>query len=88
MVTLNGGYGLYDSTIEKVILAGTQDELYEIKDQIEKREQNESNTEYRLSLRKRWIDILITAGKSQEEAEDFLKLKLPYLYEEKIDLEI
>lgn len=81
-VTQNGGYGLYDSKIQGVIIAGTYDELYTIKDQIEKREQKQSNDDYQRSLRKQWINIMVTAGKTPEEAEDFLKIKLPYLYEE------
>lgn len=74
--------GLYDSTKERFILKGTRKELYAWKDRIERREQHKDNADYRESLRQEWIDLLIKSGNTEEEANNFLKTQMPYLYED------
>lgn len=76
-------FGLYDSTSERFMLAGTQDEMFEWKDRIESREQQQANLEYFVRLRQEWTDLLVKAGNTELEAKQFLQSSMPFLYEDK-----
>lgn len=76
-------HGLYDSTQKKIVLAGLQDEIFQWKNIIEEAQQQKDNEEYMLTLRKERIALLVNAGNTQEEAEQFLKEKMSYLYDNK-----
>lgn len=82
IVTQNGGYGLYDSQLQACIFTGSQDEMYALKHKLEDLQQKEDNNEHRRQLLKEWTDIIVKSGQSEQQAEQFLKEKLPYLYEQ------
>lgn len=76
-------HGIYCSAKGKVILAGTEDEMWAWKHLIDEKERVRDNTEYMLKLREERIQILVDGGNTREEAEQFLKNHMNYLYEDK-----
>lgn len=73
-------HGLYDSVQAKFIMAGTQDELYEWKHKIETEEQQAANKDYMDNLLKERTDMLILGGNTPEQATEFLKTYMPFLF--------
>tara|TARA_R110000868_G_C10481064_1_gene729289 strand:- start:54 stop:326 length:273 start_codon:yes stop_codon:yes gene_type:complete len=77
----SGEYILYDGDQKKGILMGSETEMYEWKDKMETAEQHKANQEYMNELLNSRRELLISAGHSQQSAEDFLMKQMPYLYE-------
>lgn len=74
------GYMLYDAVSKKAVMTGTQKEMEFWKHHFENSAQQKDNREHMNKLRKELELQLITGGHSQEEATQFLKDKMPYLF--------
>lgn len=78
------GYGkfcLYDSKKEECILEGDQESMFKWKHIIEEYQQSKSNFEHMAKLKQERLNILISGGNSEDEANNFLKQQMPFLYE-------
>lgn len=73
-------HGLWDSETEKFMLMGTLPEMEHFKDEIEKREQAQQNREHFDELKKKYISQLMAGGNSEEQATNFLKERMPFLW--------
>ena len=74
------GKYLYDSTDKKVLMAGTQEEMEFWKDAFETANQKELNQEHFNTIRKEYTEMLVKAGNTEIQVENFLKNKMPHLY--------
>lgn len=72
---------LYDSTIEKVLMVGTDEQISAWKHYLEQVEQQELNDQHFAELRKEYTEKLVQAGNPIEKAESFLKDKMPFLFD-------
>lgn len=66
---------------DTALIAGSEDEMYAWKETIERAEQQKDNREYMDNLKKERLAMLIEAGNSPEQAEQFLKKQMPYLFQ-------
>jgi len=66
-------HGLYDSKKKKMIMVGTENEMYGWKHKIEDAEQQKDNRQYMNQVKKDRILELVQSGYTQEEATTFLK---------------
>lgn len=73
-------HGLYCSTAKSIILVGQEDEISHTKNIIEEAQQQADNKEYMDILREERMNLLISGGNSHEDAEQFLKKQMPYLW--------
>lgn len=73
-------HGLYDSAQQKIIMTGLQEELFEWKHKIESSDQQAANKEYLDNLCKERIDMLVLGGNTPEQATEFLKTYMPFLF--------
>lgn len=79
------GYGekshcLYESGTEQVLMVGLEDDLFEWKTFIEEAQQQQMNKEYFDQLRQERIKLLVSAGNTPEQAENFLRTHMKYLF--------
>lgn len=75
-------YGLYDSGSQTFLIQGTMDEVFAFKHDVEQRQQAQDNARYAASLRVKWVSLLMQAGNTYEQADQFLKKQMPFLYED------
>lgn len=73
-------YMLYDSESDSVLMVGTINETEHWKHVLETCEQQSENENYYARLREEYTDMLVKGGNSLEQAENFLKLKMPFLF--------
>lgn len=71
---------LYDSTTESAILFGTSEEMFFWKSIIEMMEQDADNKEWAENLKSEKIKMLVDDGNTIEQAENFLRKTMPFLY--------
>lgn len=77
-------HGLYDSSVQKIVLVGSQAEMELIKHMREEAEQRQANAEHLEQLRSTYIDMLVSAGNSTGQAVDILKHQMPFLWTNKL----
>lgn len=81
ILTVGDKHGLYDSKTKNFLMTGEEHEMAGWKHSIENAEQQSDNKEYLNNIKKERSLDLINAGYSQEEATQFLKKAMPFLYE-------
>lgn len=84
VITLIGMSGLYDSSSQKIIMTGGEEELYYWKDKFESTEQAAANAEHLSRLREEYITLLTGPRTTREQAIEFLKQRLPNLFTNEI----
>lgn len=72
---------LYSSDTETAIMVGTEDAMYAMKHEIEDAEQQADNREHLKKLKEKYLSMITSSGKTIEEANEFLKKQMPFLYE-------
>lgn len=72
-------YALYDG--ESAIMTGTEEECFFFKDGIETAQQQVAVHTHLEALRRKYIVMLMQGGHTEEEANEFLKKRMPKLYE-------
>lgn len=75
-----GDYALWQG--DTILLKGSQEELFSIKNVMDESEQQKANSEWREAHKQKMLTMLTTpgSGNTPEEAEQFLKKTMPYLY--------
>lgn len=71
---------LWDSDSKSCLLTGSLPEMESWKHRIEEAQQIEANDEHFENLRTEYADMLVKGGNSPEQADIFLRNKMPYLY--------
>jgi hypothetical protein len=73
-------YGLYDSEKKRIVMKGTEEDMFNWKHIMEAAVQQVENRRYMDELRRERTLLLVNAGYGQEEATAFLKKQMPYLW--------
>lgn len=80
VLQLGNEYCLYDSTTKKAFLKGSQDEMFMVKHTMEQLEQIKENKEHLEKLKLEYIDMLVSGGHTEKQAIEFLKSRMPSLW--------
>lgn len=71
---------MYDGSQERAILVGPEDFLFDTKNLIEQVEQDRDNQAHRIALKEKYLHLLTAGGYPPEDAETFLKSRMPNLF--------
>lgn len=72
---------MYDGSQERAILVGPEDFLFDTKNLIEQVEQDRDNQAHKKALKEKYLTLLTAGGYSTQDAEQFLKYKMPGLFQ-------
>ena len=75
-------HGIYCSEKKAIILDGSADDMWAMKELFDEKERVAANKEYMDALLKERLNVLISAGSNPQEAEQFLRTHMKYLFYE------
>lgn len=73
-------YGLFDSETDRFLMIGTEKEMEYFKNMMEELQQARLNKEHFAELKEQYINQLVAGGNTNEQAEKFLKQRMPFLF--------
>lgn len=71
---------LWSSETQTAMLKGTEDEMFDMKQAMETKEQQADNEAHRKMLLDKYLSMLTSGGHTIEEATNFLTAQMPKLF--------
>lgn len=75
----NNSHGLYCSLQNKIFMSGTETEMYDVKEVIERGEQIAADEKHLKQLRTKYVNMLVSGGHTHIEAAAFIEKSMPFL---------